>query len=124
LLELQHCLFQKEEIDRVVNITQQKRDFIWSELAKIPNFPCPKPDGAFYLYPDVSAYFGYHTPKGAKIQTADDFCKYLLEDYSIVLVPGSGFGDSNGVRISYATSMELLKEGAEAITKYVTSLKK
>jgi aspartate aminotransferase len=70
---------------------------------------CNKPDGAFYLFPDVSHYFG-SSYKGKTIANGDDFCMFLLSEGNIALVDGKGFGAPNCIRISYAASEENLME--------------
>ena len=65
--------------------------------------------GAFYLMPDISKYFGMMAPSGEVIGSAEDFCMYLLETHKVALVPGEAFGYPEAVRISYATSMEVLR---------------
>ena len=93
----------------MVAIFQKRRDLVLSFLETMEGVKCNKPDGAFYLFPDVSHYFG-KTFNGKTIANGDDLCMYLLSEANIALVDGKGFGAPNCIRISYAASEENLKE--------------
>ena len=93
----------------MVAIFQKRRDLVLSYLENMEGVKCNKPDGAFYLFPDVSFYFG-KTFNGKTIANGDDLCMYLLSEANIALVDGKGFGAPNCIRISYAASEENLKE--------------
>jgi aspartate aminotransferase len=93
----------------MVAIFQKRRDLVLSFLETMEGVKCNKPDGAFYLFPDVSHYFG-KTFNGKTISNGDDLCMYLLSEANIALVDGKGFGAPNCIRISYAASEENLKE--------------
>jgi aspartate aminotransferase len=93
----------------MVAIFQKRRDLVLSYLETMEGVKCNKPDGAFYLFPDVSHYFG-KTFNGKTISNGDDLCMYLLSEANIALVDGKGFGAPNCIRISYAASEENLKE--------------
>ena len=93
----------------MVSIFQKRRDLVLSYLETMEGVKCNKPDGAFYLFPDVSHYFG-KTFNGKTIANGDDLCMYLLSEANIALVDGKGFGAPNCIRISYAASEENLKE--------------
>jgi aspartate aminotransferase len=93
----------------MVAIFQKRRDLVLSFLETMEGVKCNKPDGAFYLFPDVSHYFG-KTFIGKTIANGDDLCMYLLSEANIALVDGKGFGAPNCIRISYAASEENLKE--------------
>jgi aspartate aminotransferase len=93
----------------MVAIFQKRRDLVLSFLETMEGVKCNKPDGAFYLFPDVSHYFG-KTFNGKIISNGDDLCMYLLSEANIALVDGKGFGAPNCIRISYAASEENLKE--------------
>jgi aspartate aminotransferase len=87
----------------------QRRNYLFAQLRELPGINCVLPKGAFYLFPNISAYFGLKYQNQA-IQSALDFCSYLLEEEGVALVPGEAFGSNNNVRISYATSMVNLQE--------------
>jgi len=93
---------------------EKKRDLALDLLAKIPEIQCPKPGGAFYLFPDISAYFGRSTADGKVVQDATQLCLHLLEEYRVALVPGDAFGDGKCLRLSYAATVENI---TDAITK-------
>ena len=80
----------------------------------IPGLKLNIPEGAFYVFPDVSSFFG-KTLRGKLINNADDFSMYLLSEANVATVTGDAFGNSNCIRISYATSEELLTEAFNRI---------
>ncbi len=90
---------------------RQRRDFVIGALRQIPGLKVPLPDGAFYAFPDVSAYFGKKTSAGETIATDEDLAMYLLNKAYINTVNGGAFGDSKCLRLSYATGMDVLEEG-------------
>jgi aspartate aminotransferase len=95
-----------------------RRDAIHGWLTAHPGIKCVKPSGAFYLFPDIS---GVLSPDGP-VKTSADFAQGLLEKEYVVVTPGEGFDAPGYLRISYATSMEQLREGATRILRYVESL--
>jgi aspartate aminotransferase len=99
---------------------RKRREIVYELLKEIPGIKSNYPQGAFYFFPDVSAYFGRSTGK-MKINNADDFCLYMLEEAHISLVPGGAFGDENCVRLSYAASEKDLRE---ALKRMKTALAK
>jgi aspartate/methionine/tyrosine aminotransferase len=80
-----------------------RRDRACARFAAMPGIRLGAPDGAFYLFPDVSALYGAEW-RGVRIESSDDFCLYLLEEAGVALVPGSAFGDDSCVRMSFAAS--------------------
>ena len=113
----------KAELQPMVAAFRSRRDFMLKELSEIPGIRCPKPEGAFYLFPEVSAYFGKTDANGKVIGNSEDLCFYLLDDYHVALVPGIAFGDPNGLRISYAASQENLEEAMRRIKKGLGALR-
>jgi aspartate aminotransferase len=93
---------------------QRRRDFILGELRSIPGISCINPKGAFYVFPNVSKFFG-KTFHGKTMESGDDIARFLLDEERIVVVPGSGFGSPDYVRISYACSMAELEKAAERL---------
>lgn len=89
---------------------KERRDFIVQSLRDIDGVECFTPSGAFYVFPDIHRFLGKKTADGLKIETSTDLCIYLLEKHGVATVPGDAFGEPNGLRISYAASMEQLKE--------------
>lgn len=112
-----------EPVDTMVAAFRERRDFFLRRIAAWPHVVCPKPEGAFYLFPDVSAYYGRSTPDGTVITGSSDLCEYLLEVHEVALVPGSAFGADYGVRISYAASMDDLKKAADRIEAGLAALR-
>lgn len=102
---------------------QIRRDIVVSLLNAIPGVECHTPQGAFYVYPDISACIGKVTPEGRQIKTDADFVMALLEEKQVATVQGGAYGMSPFFRISYATSVETLREGCQRIAEFVQSLK-
>lgn len=96
-----------------------RRKLILDLLNNIEGFTCNEPEGAFYVFPDISAYFG-KTLHGSTINNASDFAMYLLENANVATVTGDAFGNPNCIRISYAASE---KEIREAVSRIIASLK-
>jgi len=100
----------------------RRRDYVLGRMEKMEGIRCTVPDGAFYVYPDMSFYFG--KSNGAeKIKTSMDLCLYLLEKGRIATVPGEAFGSPNNVRISYATSDENLVKAMDRMEEALGNLK-
>ena len=99
----------------------ERRNYMIKELRSISGFNINEPEGAFYLFPDVSAFFGKEF-KGNKITNADELCLFLLEEAKVALVTGNAFGSPNCIRISYAASMEELKEAIGRIKNAISLL--
>ena len=103
------------------NAFLERRNYMIKELRSISGFNINEPEGAFYLFPDVSAFFGKEF-KGNKITNADELCLFLLEEAKVALVTGNAFGSPNCIRISYAASMEELKEAIGRIKNAISLL--
>lgn len=102
---------------------QSKRDEVMAVLAQIPGIVCPKPLGAFYVFPDVSAYFGKtHGPTGLTIANDVDLCNALLEAKGVACVPGSAFGEPRALRISYTCPTPQLAPGMARIREFFAEL--
>jgi len=100
---------------------QKRRDLMLEMLYEIPGIKTNKPDGAFYIFADISHYFG--KSNGEKIiLNSNDFCMYLLNDAHVALVEGGAFGSPNCVRISYAAKEENLIEAVKRIKKSLVKL--
>ncbi|HSP88958.1 MAG TPA: pyridoxal phosphate-dependent aminotransferase [Ignavibacteriaceae bacterium] len=107
---------ETDEINKMVEEFKQRRDFIVAELNKIKGIKCPMPKGAFYVFYDVSSYYGKHV-NGFEIKDSTSFCNYLLNEQSVGLVPGIAFGNDKCVRMSYACSQSQIEKGLERINK-------
>ena len=103
-------------IQYMVDEFKNRRELIISLLTQIPGIKLNQPQGAFYVFPDVSAYFGKNLG-GKTIENATDFALYLLEEAHVATVTGDAFGNSNCIRISYAASVEHIKEAIARIAQ-------
>lgn len=104
----------QESVAEMTGQFQRRRDFVMERLAEIPDVTCATPRGAFYVFPDVSAYYGRELG-GKTINGSLDMAEYLLEQGLISLVPGEAFGAEDYIRLSFATSMEELDEGLKRL---------
>jgi aspartate aminotransferase len=93
---------------------RKRRDLVLELMREIPGFKLNKPTGAFYVFPDVSAYFG-KSHNGETIHNAQDLCMYLLNHAHVSLVTGEAFGNGNYIRFSYAASEENLRKALQRI---------
>ena len=100
----------------------RRRERILNLINEIPNCDCTSPDGAFYIFPNVSAYFGKKVGD-ISLQNADDICMYLLNDAHVSTVTGRAFGEPNCIRISFANSMPKIDEGMKRIKEALAKLK-
>ena len=98
-----------------------RRDYLIKLLSEIPGFICNVPQGAFYVFPDVSYYFGKKYNK-ITINNASDFCMFLLNEAHVACVAGDAFGNPNCIRISYATSEERIAEAVKRIKNQLLKL--
>jgi aspartate aminotransferase len=96
-----------EVLSEMIDAFKKRRDLVLNHLNNMPGVKTNIPDGAFYVFPDISAFFG-KSYNGFVIHTAADLCLYLLSEALIALVTGEAFGDPNCIRISYAASEETL----------------
>ena len=110
-------------IQAMVTAFRERRDYVLGRLAAIDGVACPKPEGAFYLFPHVSSYYGTTAPSGRTIADSQDLCFYLLEEHNVALVPGHAFGGPDGVRLSYAASMSDLEEALNRIEAGLAALR-
>lgn len=112
---------QKPTID-MAEAFHRRRDLIIGLLEQIPLLLVNRPQGAFYIFPDVSAYFGKTAKNGSVIKDADDLSLYLLAEALVSTVSGAAFGNDRCIRLSYATSEAKLKESASRIEKALSQL--
>ena len=101
------------KVQYMVNEFKSRRDMVLQLLGEIDGFKLNIPDGAFYVFPDISAFFG-KTFRGKTIKNANDFSMFLLEEANVATVTGDAFGAPNCIRMSYAASEDQLRE---AITR-------
>jgi aspartate aminotransferase len=103
-------------------VYKERRDMVVDMLNAAPGIRCPKPEGAFYVYPSCEGCIGKKTPDGKVLSTDEDVVTYLLETAGVAAVQGAAFGLSPYFRISYATSTENLKEACTRIQKACAAL--
>ncbi len=102
---------------------QRRRDLVVSMLNAADGITCPTPEGAFYVYPDISGCIGKATPGGTVITNDEVFATALLEETGVAVVFGAAFGLSPNFRVSYATADEVLREACARIQRFCASLK-
>ena len=108
------------KIKYMVDEFKYRRDLILKLLSEIPGFKINQPQGAFYVFPDISSYFG-NIIDGNKIENANDFALFLLEKAHVATVTGEAFGNPNCIRISYAASEDDIKSAVKRIKKVLSS---
>lgn len=109
------------ENDQMIASFRKRRDLVLDLMHNIPGWKCNNPGGAFYVFPDVSFYFGKKSGNEV-ISNPTDLCMYLLKDAKVSLVTGEAFGDDRCVRFSYATSEKLLIEAIRRIKDSLSRL--
>jgi aspartate aminotransferase len=110
----------QSEVDKMVSAFAQRRNYIVDRLNKIPGVSCYRPVGSFYVFPNFSSYYG-KSYQGKKIENSTHLANFFLEVAGVAVVPGVEFGADSFERLSYATSMEDIKEGLNRVEE---SLKK
>ncbi|HEX6225843.1 MAG TPA: pyridoxal phosphate-dependent aminotransferase [Chryseolinea sp.] len=108
--------------NKMVDEYRNRREIVYNLLKEIPGIKANYPEGAFYFFPDVSAYYG-KSDGSFTIKNGDDFCYYMLEKAHVSLVPGGAFGDEKCVRLSYAASEKDLKEALKRIKDTLATLR-
>mgnify|MGYP000185300668 CR=1 FL=1 len=108
-----------DKVQYMVDEFKSRREIVLSLLGQIDGFKLNVPDGAFYVFPDVSSFFG-KTIRGKTINDANDFSLFLLEEANVATVTGDAFGAPNCIRLSYAASEEQLREAIDRIQKVLS----
>lgn len=108
-------------IANMQKVFDERRKYMLSRLAKIEGIVCPEPKGAFYVFVDVSKLYG-KTFEGEKVEGSMSFANCALKR-GIALIPGIAFGDDNSIRLSYAISLEDIKEGLDRLEAFINDLK-
>jgi aspartate aminotransferase len=103
-------------------VFQERRDLVVEMLNKAPGIFCPKPEGAFYVYPSCAGTIGRTSRSGKRIETDTDFTTALLEEEGVAVVQGEAFGLSPHFRISYATATETLRDACQRIIRFCEGL--
>jgi len=114
---------ESEELKTMVAAFKERRDLVIRLLKEIPGVKTNLPNGAFYLFPDISHYLGT-TDGETTIKSSTELCLYLLDKAHVALVPGDAFGSPNSIRISYAASADSLKEALNRIKPVLENLRK
>ncbi|WP_027363640.1 pyridoxal phosphate-dependent aminotransferase [Desulfotruncus alcoholivorax] len=112
----------QEPVKKMVAEFVKRRDYMVERLNAIPGVNCDRPGGAFYVFPEIKSLLG-KSYDGTVINGASDLAAVLLEKAHVAIVPGVAFGDDTCFRLSYATSMDNIKEGVDRIEKVLTQLK-
>jgi aspartate/methionine/tyrosine aminotransferase/nucleotide-binding universal stress UspA family protein len=110
------------EVARMVAEFQRRRNYCLMRLAAVPGMSCFKPQGAFYLFPNVKSFYDKEAG-GAKIRNSYGLAYYLLKEARVAIVPGDAFGADDHIRLSYATSMANLEKGLDRIVEALAKLK-
>lgn len=108
--------------EKMVEHFKKRRERVMQLLSALPGVVCKQPPGAFYVFPDVHAYFGKKTPDGTVIANADDLCMFFLNKAHVSTVTGSAFGEPNCIRMSFANSIENIEAGFAKIEKALKDL--
>jgi aspartate aminotransferase len=107
-------LGDQQPVEEMRQAFEERLNIVFDKLNSIPGFHCLKPQGAFYLFPNVSK-----AAKKAGYNNVDEFTKALLEEAKVAVIPGSGFGSDNNIRLSYATSLDALEKAIERMHEFV-----
>lgn len=110
----------QECITEMLTHFQQRRDYVLSRLRQVPGVSFADPGGAFYAFFNVSSHFGRNLPGGVSVDNSSDFCTALLENAHVALVTGDAFGAPGYVRLSFATGMDVIEAGLDAIEKFLS----
>jgi aspartate aminotransferase len=113
----------QECVEQMRRAFDERRIEIVKLLRAIPGVSCREPKGAFYAFPDVSAFVGKKAPDGKQLATDVELCDWLLDTARVAVVPGSGFGAPGHVRLSYACSMDNIKKGVGRMHEALITLK-
>jgi aspartate aminotransferase len=111
----------QDEVERMRAAFEQRRDYVVDALNQIPGVSCFKPGGAFYVFPNLSSYYG-KSAGGRTIQGSTDLADYILEKVKVAVVPGAAFGEEACVRMSYAASIDDLRKGVERMAEALDTL--
>ena len=112
----------QESVEMMRREFQKRRDVVTDRLNAIPGVTCLKPQGAFYVFPNVASYYG-RSFEGKTITNSTEMATYLLDESNVALVPGVDFGHDDHIRISYATSMGQIEKGMERIREALLRLR-
>lgn len=112
----------EEDLNNMVHEFENRRNFMIDKLSKLNEISIIKPSGAFYIMVNISAYLNT-TFKDQDINNSVDFAKVLLEEEKVAVIPGAGFGADDYIRLSYATSMDVIESGIDRISTFLSKIK-
>ncbi len=112
---------KQDVVGKMVQEFRRRRDVIVQMLNDIPGINCLSPEGAFYVFPNVSKIYG-RSFKGRKISNSAEMIDYLLDEVNVAIVPGAAFGSDDHIRLSYATSLKNIEEGVKRIKNAISRL--
>ncbi|MCH2201064.1 MAG: pyridoxal phosphate-dependent aminotransferase [Fuerstiella sp.] len=110
----------QDAIGEMLQQFQERREYVLNRLRSMPGLSFADPGGAFYAFFNVSSHFGRTLPGGASVDNSSDFCTALLEHSHVALVTGDAFGAPGYVRLSFATSMDIIKSGLDALEGFIS----
>jgi aspartate aminotransferase len=111
-----------EDLNNMIKEFENRRNFMICKLEKLNEISIIKPSGAFYIMVNIGAYLNT-TFKEQTINDSMDFAKVLLEEEKVAVIPGAGFGLDNYIRLSYATSMDIIENGIDRISTFLSKIK-
>jgi len=111
-----------EDVEKMRVQFEKRGSLMHQLLSEIPEVRCPKPTGAFYAFPDISAYFGRTDSRGKTLNSAGELAESLLENAGVAVVPGEGFDAPDHVRLSFATDPDSITKGIGRIREFLLSL--
>ena len=112
----------EDEVKKMRQAFEKRGAHIWRRLNALPGFKCVRPTGAFYAFPSIAGALGKPLGKtAAKPRDAIEFCRIVLDEAHVALVPGNDFGFPDHVRLSFATSLEQIDKGVDRLEKILAS---
>lgn len=106
----------------MIGAFDRRRNYILERLESMDGVACARPGGAFYVFPDLSAYTGRRRPDGRAIGGSLDLAMYLLEEYRVISAPGAAFGTEGCLRFSYATTLDIIEKGMDRVEEGLSAL--
>ncbi|MDY7107356.1 MAG: pyridoxal phosphate-dependent aminotransferase [Planctomycetota bacterium] len=113
-----------DDVETMRKTFAQRAELMYNAVSAMPGIVCPRPTGAFYVFPDVSAHFGRRTPGGRTVDSCVAFAQALLDEALVAVVPGDGFGECGRahVRLSFACGNEDIEEGCRRMREWIEKL--